>query len=232
MSIFKKATEKVAEEIFPGGAPYLKTNKFYCFVWIFVIGCVIGYVVEVLYAFYRKGHFVNKQGMIYGPFNQIYGFGAVLFILTLGNLYRIRAIYIFIISTVVGAAFEFACSWIQQLVFGSVSWQYGKSIFNIDGRISLKHSLFWGILGVLGIKIVFPWFFRLLLKIPRKVIAPVSIIVFAFMIFNMSISALAVARQNERRHCEEPSNGFERFLDKTYPDEFLKDIYPNMKFIS
>ena len=50
------------------------------------------------------------------------------------------------------------------------------------------------------------------------------------MILNMTISAVAVIRQVERKAGNTADNAIERFLDKQYPDEFLKKVYPNMKF--
>ena len=48
------------------------------------------------------------------------------------------------------------------------------------------------------------------------------------MIFNMAISALAVQRWDQRDHGVKADNSFEEFLDKTYPDDFMRKIYPNM----
>ena len=48
------------------------------------------------------------------------------------------------------------------------------------------------------------------------------------MVFNMAISALAVQRWDQRDHGVKVDNAFEEFLDKTYPDDFMRKIYPNM----
>ena len=47
--------------------------------WIFVIGSVFGFVVEMLYATIYTRTLVIRQGLIYGPFIQVYGAGAVAY---------------------------------------------------------------------------------------------------------------------------------------------------------
>ena len=49
----------------------------------------------------------------------------------------------------------------------------------------------------------------------------------AFMLFDITISCVACARQNERKHDIPPKNSFDVFLDNKYPDEFMDKIYNN-----
>ena len=49
--------------------------------WIFVIGCIIGYITEMIVVFVQKGFFESRQGLIYGPFTPVYGIGAVMYYL-------------------------------------------------------------------------------------------------------------------------------------------------------
>ena len=50
-----------------------------------------------------------------------------------------------------------------------------------------------------------------------------------FMIFDITISALASSRQQERRENIPAKNDLDIFLDKAYPDEFLDRIYNNKR---
>ena len=49
----------------------------------------------------------------------------------------------------------------------------------------------------------------------------------ACMLFDITISCVACARQNERKHDIPPKNSFDVFLDNKYPDEFMDKIYNN-----
>ena len=43
--------------------------------WVFIIGSVIGYTIEMIVGFVQNGHFVSRQGLLFGPFAQVYGLG-------------------------------------------------------------------------------------------------------------------------------------------------------------
>ena len=47
--------------------------------WIFFIGSVFGFIAEMLYATVYTRTLVIRQGLIYGPFIQVYGMGAVAY---------------------------------------------------------------------------------------------------------------------------------------------------------
>ena len=56
--------------------------------------------------------------------------------------------FIFIFGTVLGGAYEYICSVVLELVFGTVFWDYSKIPFNLGGRINLLYCFFWGIAAV------------------------------------------------------------------------------------
>jgi len=83
--------------------------------------------------------------MLYGPFSQIYGFGAVIMVLLLTPLSLKGKSWLFCGSAVVGGLFEVVCSLVQEAFFGSVSWQYSGQAFSLfGGRTSLIYMFFWG----------------------------------------------------------------------------------------
>ena len=53
-----------------------------------------------------------------------------------------------------------------------------------------------------------------------------------FMLFNMVISSLALARYTER-HSDAPdqTGALNEFLDERFPDERIERIYPNAKIV-
>ena len=46
--------------------------NFYKLFFIFMIGCVVGYCIEMLWCYLRLGYFESRQGLIYGPFSPVY----------------------------------------------------------------------------------------------------------------------------------------------------------------
>jgi len=118
---------------------------FYNLFWIFIIGCVLGVVSEILYSFANTGLIDYPKGVIYGPFNPVYGFGVVFLTLVLHPIFHKRWYIIFILSMLIGGGFEFFSSCFQQFTTGTVSWQYQQLPLNLYGRTSLMFSFYWGI---------------------------------------------------------------------------------------
>lgn len=205
---------------------------FYKLFWIFFIGCFVGVLIELLYCFATHGYFESRSGLVYGPFNLVYGFGALALTFVLYRLRNHSWIYSFIGGFVVGSIVEYLCSFIQELCFGSTSWDYSDLPGNINGRICLMYSAFWGILGVMWIKDLYPRFAKLILKIPNKIGKPMTWVLLAFMVVNTAVSGLAVFRWRERIDGKEATNGYEMFMDRHFTDERLRKIYANMDFLS
>lgn len=195
--------------------------------WIFFVGCFVGVIIETWYCLVMKGYLESRQGLVYGPFNLVYGFGALLITIILKKIKSKNLVNIFCTSFVIGSIFEYVCSAFQEYVFGTVSWEYSHKILNINGRITLLYSVFWGILGIFWIKTVYPRFEKIVEQVPINMLKAITYILLTFMIFNTFISFSASYRRNERYYGIHATNSFEEYLDENYPDEFMDKIYPN-----
>lgn len=194
------------------------------------MGCFIGVIVELLWCLAKNGYLESRSGLVYGPFNPVYGIGAVALTLSL-YYFRNRSSWIsFVGGTIVGAVVEYACSWAQEMAFGSRSWDYSAMPFNINGRICLLYSFFWGFLGVLWIKELYPRIAKWILKIPNRAGKIITWVLVAFFVFNATVSGIAVFRWSQRVKDVAPSNGFWEFIDERFPDERMEGIYANLRF--
>lgn len=204
--------------------------SFYKLFWVFFIGCFMGVLVETLWCLLTRHMYESRVGLIYGPFNLVYGFGTLALALGLHWARKKPDFIIMIGGAVIGSVVEYVCSWVQQTLFGTVSWDYSEMLFNINGRINLLYTLFWGILAVLWVKVLYPLMTLCIMKIPNKVGKGLSWALLVFMAFNTVMSALAVDRWTERKENQPDSNAVEVFMDQHYPDERMEQIYANMKF--
>lgn len=205
--------------------------NFYKLFWCFFICCFLGVVLEEIWFFLTKGIIASRQGLVLGPFNLVYGLGAVL--ITLG-LYPIRdeKIWVlFLVGMSLGSLFEYISSLVQQILFGSVSWDYSKARFSLHGRIDLIHTIYWGILAVCWILILFPAISAWIEKIPNQPGLILSWILIAFMAFNICFSYLAVYRMAERNENIPAEDKTDRFFDEHYPDSRMHKMYGNMEFV-
>lgn len=215
----------------PMAKPFAAGLCFYKLVWIFIIGCLIGYCVEMIWCYINQGFFESRKGLLYGPFTPVYGFGGILLTLALYPLRKKNGLVVFVISAVAGALFEYVCSWFQEIAFGTVSWDYSGSHLNLNGRTNLQYAVFWGLLGMIFIKHTYPFLCKYIERIPRRVGVVLTWIFLAFMVFNIVISGLAVRRWTDRRLGQPPSNAVDVFLDDAYPDEYMLKVYPHMKVV-
>ena len=197
--------------------------------WVFVIGSIIGYLLEMMVGLVQNGHFVSKQGLIYGPFSQVYGIGLVIYYLVIPN--NKKNIEIFLISMFLGGIVEYIFSYLQETFFGTISWDYSNLLFNINGRTSLLHCIYWGIGGILFSKYIKPQIEKIDCLCPKIWFKVLTIFLAIFVVFDIIISSLACKRQEERKEGIEAKNNIEIFLDKTYTDEVLNKIYSNAREI-
>ena len=200
--------------------------------WVFIIGSIAGFIFEVIVVFFQKGHFELRQGLIYGPFIPVYGIGAMCYYIVLSKIKIKNKVRIFLITMILGGITEYLCSFIQEKAFGTISWDYSYLPFNINGRTSLLHCIYWGIGGVLYITYIEPLLNKMIDKTNMKAFDLITIILSIFIIFDISISWMAADRQTERKNNIEPENRLDIFLDKNYPDEYMNRIFNNKKDVS
>ena len=194
------------------------------------IGSFFGVIIEMLYCLVTNGYIESRAGLVYGPFNLLYGFGAVALTVSLYKVRNHRAWLSFLGGFVIGSAVEYACSWVQEMAFGSRSWDYSGHAFNINGRICLLYSIFWGLLGVIWMKDIYPRMAKLILKIPDNWGKIATWVFLAFFVFNAVVTVIAVMRWAQRIDLIEPSNAFWRFIDSRFTNERMQRIFANMVF--
>ena len=113
----------------------------------FIIYSVAGYVIETVYGMITKGVWESRQSFLYGPFCGIYGLGAVVMIVCLYKIpKKINAL--FAGGFVVGSIVEYAVSFIGEKMLGIKWWDYSGMPLNINGRICVYYSIFWGFLAI------------------------------------------------------------------------------------
>lgn len=113
----------------------------------FIIYSVVGYIIETTFGIVTKGRWESRQSFLYGPFCAIYGLGAVIMIIFL-HKYSKKYNTLFIGGFVVGSIVEYLVSWIGELMLGVKWWDYSDMPLNINGRICVYFSIFWGFLAL------------------------------------------------------------------------------------
>lgn len=201
--------------------------------WLFLIGSVIGFILEGLWAITQRGGWENHSATVWGPFCIIYGIAAAA-LYCLSMLLKGKNILTqFLVCALAGSALEYFASLFQEICFGSTSWNYSDQFLNIGGRVSLKMTLIWGILGVIFTRYIFPVFRKVLQKMHGNYWNILCILMSIFMTVNLLVTSCAVLRWRRRLNSDEAlpvSNPMEEFLDENYGNDEMSEIFPNMMF--
>lgn len=213
------------------GDHFARGLNFYKILLICFAGSFAGVVVELLWCLVTNGYLESRAGLVYGPFNLLYGVGAVALTVCLYR-FRNRGAWIsFAGGMLVGSVIEYLCSWGQEAIFGSRSWDYSHMPFNLNGRICLLYSIFWGFLGILWIKTIYPLMAEWILKLPNRFGRILTWALAVFFVFDSFMTAAAVTRWTRRMEDVQPSGVFGEFLDDRFPDERMERIFANMTFL-
>ena len=149
----------------------------------FMLYSVIGWIYEVFLevVVYRWGF--SNRGVLFGPYCIIYGFGAVILILSLSWLQR-RRIYagrllvtpflVFIGIVVITTVVELIGSYIMEFTTGEWLWDYRRFAFNFERRIALNPSIRFGIGGMIFLYGLQPLFRRLCVRLSDRAVSIVG----------------------------------------------------------
>lgn len=159
----------------------------------FIIYSVAGYIIETLYGMITKGVWESRQSFLYGPFCGIYGLGAVVMILCLHKFPK-KYNVLFIGGFIVGSIVEYAISLFGEVVLGVKWWDYSNMPLNINGRICVYFSVFWGFLGMYLIASLNPKVERLINWIKSKFKTQKALKTFVVTVFTLlMIDCIATA---------------------------------------
>ena len=202
-----------------------KKLGFYELFYIFIAGCLFGYVIEVLWSFYRHHIFINHTALVIGPFNVVYGVSALTLSYIL-NKYRKENIFkLFIISFIIGTILEYTLSLVMEKMGGFVAWNYSRYFLNINGRVCLKYSIYWGILGVIWIKYIHPLVLIVIKSFNPKKAKIIMNFLIVFLLADTFLTFQAIDRAKEYEKGIPPESKYEEYLDNYYDIEYLNNMY-------
>ena len=140
--------------------------------------------------------------------------------------------YLFAFGTVLGGVYEYVCSAVTELLFGTVFWDYSGFKFNLGGRINLLYCFFWGIAAVTWMRYGYPMVAKCMGKLKSRIRPWMTAALAVFMAVNMLVSALALARYDARTSGVEAANPVDVVLDAHFDNARMERIYPNAKKVS
>lgn len=219
-----------------------KTNKItiHQIFWYFVLFSILGLIIETVYGYITMGVLESRKGLIWGPFCPVYGVGATILILILNQVDRKDYIRLFIYGVFIGSIVEYVLSYGLEAIYGARFWDYAYTNNDINGRICITYSFFWGVLAVLLIRFVKPFIDKIIDKIYSKIKISVEVIFLIFLITDALVTVWAVNVYETRVVKEYYGETFEysnipiiKNIEKNYfSNERIQKIFPNLRTIN
>ena len=160
----------------------------------FIIYSIAGYIIETLFGIVSKGLWESRQSFLYGPFCAIYGLGAVIMIIFL-QYFNKNNNTLFWGGFLIGSIVEYFLSLIGEIVFHAIWWDYSNMPLNLNGRICVFYSIFWGFLAIYLITYLNPKVDKLIAyiktKFTIKTLKVTTLLVIIFMALDFIITGWA-----------------------------------------
>jgi len=218
----------------------------------FIMYSFIGYIIETLFGIATKGVWESRQSFLYGPFLGIYGVGAIC-IIFLSKYLNKNVFVLFVGGCLLGALIEYLTSFLAEVIVQTTWWDYSNNILNINGRICLLYSFFWGLLTIFVIKFLNPKLDKLIDKIKNKIsskllkvfVLIITIFLFVNFLFtgfaqDLFITRTVVINDIQIRDYNRRLNRYEKlentkwlfdFLNTIWSDKKMIKTFPNMKIL-
>ncbi len=201
-------------------------------VWLFVIGGLLGFILETVWYLIKHGVIINKQGLLYGPFKPIYGFGLIIIVLLMVKFQDKKLWQKFILGVIIGSAFEYFGSIFQEVFLGTSTWNYGAFKLSLGSRLYIPYCLIWGVIAIIVVDFLYPLFLKVISKVPLKIYNFITYFLIIFMVVNLSLTTVAIMRYSARARRKDNTNFIYRVIDEVYTDEYMRKKFPKLKIIN
>ena len=181
--------------------------SFFEIFYYFFIFSFFGWIYESLLVTIREKRWTNR-GFLNGPIIPIYGCAATLLYITFFNdktislteCTNIRNVtIIFIAGMIVASVLEYVTSYVMEKLFHAKWWDYSDYPCNIQGRISLRSSLFWGLLSVIMAEFIAPYVTKHIIdKIPLRLGEYFGYAIFALFLADFYVTVKATLKLDQK----------------------------------
>ena len=212
----------------------------------FIIYSFLGFIIETIFGMLTKGVIESRQSCLYGPFCCIYGLGAAVMIPGLQK-FKKQNLTLFLAGAIEVSIVEYVISWLGEIVFHIKWWDYSNMPFDINGRICLLFTIFWGILALVLMRLINPYIEKFIDKIPKKLFSVLTIGGTILLILDLLITAFGlqvfytrftkkydlnlVEDKNLMVSQEVLENEFvQKLSDTIFTDEKMLRTFPNIKY--
>ena len=156
----------------------------------FIIYSFLGWILESIFKTILEKKIINS-GFLIGPFCPIYGFGAIIMYLFLEQASG-KPILTFCLGFVILSFWEYVVGIFLEKIFNTKYWDYSENKFNLQGRVCLTNSIFWGLLSIIFIDLLHPIIVNLVSKIDYTVLVCCVAVISIYLMVDFIISTIKV----------------------------------------
>lgn len=203
--------------------------------WYLIIFSIIGLIIETTFGYATTGVLESRKGLIWGPFCPVYGVGATILIILLDK-YKDNLVKLFIAGSIIGNIIEYGLSYLLEAIYGTRFWDYSYISWNLNGRICIKYSIFWGILAVLLILFAKPFIDKIINKIPNA--KALNLVIIALIIVDCIATIWAIKTYQNRVVAQyydvdlTEQHGLKNYIENVlFSNEKMKKTFPNLRYI-
>ncbi len=205
---------------------------------LFFIFGLAGWCMEVGLKYIQYHRFINR-GFLTGPICPIYGCGAVLITVVIGNLAIVESgpVMTFALSFVICGAVEYLTSLVLEKIFHARWWDYSQKPMNLHGRVWIGNLFLFGLAGVAIIHILNPVLYRFLgrISLGTRAVVTSGLLVILVTDFVVSYFVLKLVKAgvdtSEADNTEEISQEVRQLLtNRSYFYKRFSDAYPEVVY--
>ena len=225
--IKSKAIELTSDAAFEGAAPEITYNRI---IWIFLIGCVLGVLIEGVFCFLGKFYWETHVVCMWGWLNPLYGAAAAGFYIGASKMWKRSFIFKVLVMMVIATVLELAAGLLLKYAIGMRAWSYDDLFLNFQGMICPLFSLIWGLMAAI-VTIFMPKINRGMSFFDHKSLKITAVILTVFMVVNFSLTVMSISRWSARHYGIQSDTQIGAFLDRIAPDEWMENRFVEWEFL-
>ena len=170
---------------------------------LLILYSFLGWCGEMIYCSIGQGKLCEKRGFLNGPLCPIYGHGALLVLVVLGQRWN-NPISTFLIGMVLTSTVEYLTSYLMEKLFHMRWWVYSHHHFQLNGRICLLNSTLFGLACLVLRYVVHPRVMEPILWLfDHGLAVPLALALFALYVTDIVLSvrsAIQIGNRLEKLH--------------------------------
>lgn len=175
------------------------------YVLMFFIYSMVGWTVESTYRSLGETFRARKttkekkiinSGFLYGPMCPIYGTGALVFEILL-TPFKGHWWAVLLLGMVFADIVEYVTSVLMERLFHARWWDYSNEFMNLNGRICLKHTIYWAVFSFIYVYGIAPVYEYLISFVPQTWRYIAVAVIFAVFFVDLFLTVQAALNINK-----------------------------------